>query len=195
MLAPPLLGRLGIQQHLADGGQPGRVEEHVLRAAEADALCTHHDGLPRVCGRVGIRHHPQPPDRVGPPQQFSGLRQVLQPRVHSGQLADVHLSQRPVNADSVALFERVAIAAHLPEFHINLHSLATDDARLPQPARHHRRMAGDSAPAGDHAIRCDDAVDVVRFRLGAHQNDLLAPAGQVFGHVGVEADPPRRGSR
>ena len=45
ILPAPGFGSLGVEQHLADRWQPDGVQEHVLRAAEADALGAHVQGL------------------------------------------------------------------------------------------------------------------------------------------------------
>ena len=62
--APALLVRR--QDHLADELEPLRLGEHVLGAAEADALGAELARLGRVGRRVGVRAYLQPSDRVGP---------------------------------------------------------------------------------------------------------------------------------
>ena len=195
VLPTPFLRRFRVEQHLPHGGQAVGVQEHMLGAAQPDAPGAHGQRLTGVGGRVGVGHHPQLAGLVGPPEQHVGLRQVLQPRVHRSQLAGVHLPQRAVHADPVSLPDGMAVAAHLLQFQVNLHPLAAHDAGFAQAAGDHRGVAGDPAPAGDHSGGGDDAVNVVGLGFRAHQYDLFPPPGQVFGNVGVEAHPPRRGPR
>ena len=194
MAAAPFFGRFGIEQHPADGGQAAGVEEHMLGAAEADALGAHHDGLAGVGRGVGVGHHPQAAGFVGPAQQFVGFRQVFQPGVDRRQFAGEHLPGGAVDADAFPGADGVAAAGHFAQFRVDEQPLAADDAGLAQAPGHHGGVAGDAAPAGDHPGGGDDAVNVVGFRFGAHQNNPLAPAGQVFGGVGVEADPAGGGA-
>ena len=66
-LAPLFLG--GGHDHGAHERQALLRHEHVLGAAEADALGTELPRLGRVLGRVGVRPHAQPADVVGPAEQ------------------------------------------------------------------------------------------------------------------------------
>ena len=54
------------QDHLADDREPVLGHEHVLGAAEADALGAELARLRRVLGRVGVRAHPQAAELVRP---------------------------------------------------------------------------------------------------------------------------------
>ena len=64
---PP--GRVLGDDHLPHGDEPVAVEEHVLGAAEADALGAEVAAPVRVGRRVGVHPHPELPDPVGPLHQ------------------------------------------------------------------------------------------------------------------------------
>ena len=59
-------GLVARQDHLLHDGQPVLRHEHVLGAAEADALGAELARLRRVLGCVRVRAHAQPPQVVGP---------------------------------------------------------------------------------------------------------------------------------
>ena len=54
------------QDHLAHGDDAFAAEEHVLGAAEADALRTEGDGIGRLVGLIGVGAHEQLAPLVGP---------------------------------------------------------------------------------------------------------------------------------
>ena len=67
-LGERLLATLDVvgEDHLAHGGDAVAAEEHVLRAAEADALRAEGDGVGRLVGLVGVGAHQQLAPLVGP---------------------------------------------------------------------------------------------------------------------------------
>src|SRR5690606_573053 len=66
-LPPPITGFR--EKHLAHGMDALAVEEHVLRAAQADALRPELAGLLRVLWRIGVRADGESPERIGPLHQ------------------------------------------------------------------------------------------------------------------------------
>ena len=63
------------------------------------------------------------------------------------------------------------------------------DARLANLAGDDRRVRGGAAAGGDDALRHGHAVEVVRGRLDANEDDLLAAVDPFDGRVGVEHGP------
>ena len=66
--------------------------------------------------------------------------------------------------------------------------LAAGDARLAHPARDDGRVGGHAAVRGEDPVRLDHAVDVVRRRLPADEDHVLARLAALLGGVGVEHD-------
>ena len=73
--------------------------------------------------------------------------------------------------------------------------LAPGHARLPHPPRDDGRVRGHAAVRREDAARLDQPVDVVRRRLPADEDHVLALAAALLGRVGVEHDRARRGTR
>ena len=94
------------EDHLAHRDDARLVEEHVLGAAEPDALGAERARGARVGRRLGIGAHLQPPRGVGP---FHEPREVAgQLRLAHGDRAGEHLAGRAVDGDDVALAEACA---------------------------------------------------------------------------------------
>ena len=73
--------------------------------------------------------------------------------------------------------------------------VAAGHGRLAHPTRDDGRVRGHAAVRGQHAAGPDEPVDVVRGRLPAHENDVLAGPAAILGGVGVEDDLPGRRAR
>ena len=88
------------EDHLAHGGDALLVEEHVLGAAEADALGAEVPRGARVERRVGVGAHAQAPHLVGPPHELAEL--AAERRGHRRDRAEVDLPGAAVERDDVA---------------------------------------------------------------------------------------------
>ena len=81
------------------------LAEHVLGAAQADALGAVAAGHRGLFGLVGVGPDLHPADLVGPAEDRLELGLVLEPRGDRRQRADEDLAGRAVDADPVALGE------------------------------------------------------------------------------------------
>ena len=93
------------QDHLAHQGEPLHVGEHVLGAAEADALRAELARLRGVAGRVRVRAHLEPAQLVGPLEDRPEV--LVDLRRHELDRADDHVAARAVDRDHVALVQLV----------------------------------------------------------------------------------------
>ena len=182
-----LLGRRVGQDHAAHHRQAVLAQEHVLGAAQPDALGAE---LPRVGGVLAGVH-------VGPDGQVA-LADVVGPReddVEGGRglgRRQRHLARHDdpgpaVEGHPVALEEGDVVRAHLVV--AQAQHLGADDGRLAPAPRHDRRMAHQTAPRGQDPLGGQHAVHVLGRGLVAHQDDLLAAPGRLGGVVGAEVDP------
>ena len=85
--------------------------EHVLRAAEADALGAELARLAGVLGRVGVRAHAEPADLVGPLEHRVEVLARL--GLHERDVLERHAALRAVDRDPVALGDRRVADADL----------------------------------------------------------------------------------
>ena len=96
--------------HLAHGEDAAFLEEHVLGAAEPDALGAELAGLARLARRVGVGAHAQRPRLVGPAHDGGEVaRQLRLAHLHP---ALEHLALAAVDGDDVALPEHLAADRH-----------------------------------------------------------------------------------
>ncbi len=106
----------------------------------------------------------------------------------SADLADDHAAARAVDRDHVALVQLVAADPHRSRVGVDAQPLAAGDARLAHPARHDSCVRRHAAVRGEHALRPDHPVDVVRARLPADEDHRLAGLAVLLRRVGVEHD-------
>ena len=92
------------EDHLADGADALLVEEHVLGAAEPDALGAEAARGAGVERRVGVGAHLHRADVVGPGHQLAEL--AGERRAHGGDGALEDVAGAAVDRDDVALLER-----------------------------------------------------------------------------------------
>jgi hypothetical protein len=160
------------QDHLAHGGDPLVVEEHVLGPAQADALGAEATRGARIQRRLGIGAHAQPTHAVGPAHQ--GLEIARQFRLDHGHGAVQHLALRPVDGHDLAGPEGATARGKGPGLLVDVDFAGAGHAGASHAARHHRRVAGHAAARRDDAARRMHAVDVLRRGLLADQNDGVA---------------------
>ncbi|GAA3103397.1 hypothetical protein GCM10020254_56480 [Streptomyces goshikiensis] len=188
------------------------TEEHVLGAAQADALGAEPAGARRVLCVVGVGTDAQAPHavRVGHDPVHGGdeLVGVVGAGVHAalevlddrggydGYLTEVDLAGGAVDGDDVALLDDRAADRHPAALGVDLQVLGAADTGLAHAAGHHGGVRGLAAAGGQDALGGDHAVQVVRVGLAADQDDLLAGPGPLDGGVRVEdglADGRARG--
>ena len=105
---------------------------------------------------------------------------------------------RPVPPSTVELVSLAQLDA--PDLerargHVDRERVAPRDAGLAHPAGDDGRVRGHPAVRGEDAAGVDEPVDVVRRRLPADEDDVLARAPLLLGEVGVEHDRARRRAR
>ena len=159
---------------LPHGRQPVLLEEHVLGAAQADALRAEGAGTLGVARVVGVRPHLQAAHAIGPAQEGGEVVLVLEAGLDRRQLAGEDLAGGAVDADDVALLDADRSRAHLALGVVDLQRLGTRDAGQAHRARDDRRVRGRAAARRQHALRGQHAVHVVRAGLDPHQDDRVA---------------------
>ena len=186
------------------------AEEHVLGAAQADALGAEAAGAGRVLGGVGIGAHPQaaravgvghdPRDRVGEVAvELLALEVAHHDGVGDRHGAGEHLAGRAVDGDDVALAEGLA-AAHpdLLGLGVDVERLGAAHARTAHAAGDDGGVGGLAAAAGEDAAGGDHAAQVVGVGLLADQDHVLAarrPTRRRCRSRRRPCRPPRRGRR
>ena len=206
----PLLVALG-QDEALDELAP-LAEEHVLGAAQADALgpeAASAGGIRRVVG-VGAHLHPavlvgdahQPVDGGDHGAALVHGHGALEVAHHGGgahrDLAEEDLTGRAVDREGVALAHDGAVGrAELHGLGVDLEGLGAADAGAAHAAGHDGRVRGLAAAAGEDAGRRDHAVQVVGVGLAAHQDDGGALGGDPHGGRRSRRRPrrPRRRGR
>ena len=106
---PPSLLGIG-EDHLAHRDDALALEEHVLGAAEADALGAEGAGDARVGRRLGVGAHLHAPRRVRPAHQGREIAGHL--GLHHRHRALHDLSRAAVDGENVALFQRHSAHGH-----------------------------------------------------------------------------------
>ena len=151
------LRRLG-EDHALHDRQPV-AEEHVLGAAQADALGAEVARVLGVGAVVGVGPHRELAlaDLVGPPQHLIELR-----RRRAGaelDLAEHDLAGGAVDREDIALAH--AHVPHCKAVAADPDLLGADDRRLAPPAGDDRSVAHQPAPRGEDALGDGHAVHVV----------------------------------
>mmetsp|Transcript_29085 Transcript_29085/g.81397 ORF Transcript_29085/g.81397 Transcript_29085/m.81397 type:complete len:750 (+) Transcript_29085:379-2628(+) len=168
----------------------GGREEHVLRAAEADAARPELAGGRCVLGRVGVGLDPQPFEVL---QQ---LEEAFKGAVHGGGLArhaaEDHLARRAIDRDPVALLQGAPREGHLARTFADRHLRQAADAGLPPPSGDDGRVAGHPAAGREDALASVHPPHVVRAGLVAHQDHLLVLLAPRRGGRGREHDLAHR---
>ena len=166
------------EDHLAHGDDAVALEEHVLGAAQADALGAESARRLGVARRVGVGAHLELAGRVGPAHQGRELARQL--RLDHGDGAVQHLAGRAVDGDDVALLQLGAGDRHGAAAVIDADRAGAGHARLAHAARHHGGVRGHAAAGRQDAFGGVHAVDVLRRGLDAHEDHLSArPCGRL----------------
>ena len=160
------------QDHLAHRLDAVFVEEHVLGAAQPDALGAEAHCSLGIGRRVGIGAHAELAHFVGPADQ--GGKFAGQLRLDHFDLAGQHLAGGAVDGDEVAFFEALSAGRHGAGIVIDAQRACAGDAGLAHAARDHRRVRGHAAAGGEDAFGRVHAVNVFGRGFHPHQNDFLA---------------------
>ena len=178
---------MGVQDHAPHGRQPVLLEEHVLGAAQADALRAERAGPLGVARVVGVGPDLEAAHLIGPAEERGEVVLVLEAGLDRRQLAGEDLAGGAVDADDRrprATVDRAG--AHLALGVVDLQRLGPGHAGQAHRARHDRRVAGGAAARGQDALGREHAVHVVRAGLDAHEDDRVAGLLGRHGPVRVE---------
>ena len=181
----PLLHGVGAD-HLPDGGDAVGLEEHVLSAAQADALGAEFHGLGGVPGVVGVGADAHLAVLVRPghdPAKLAG-----DGGVHGGDGLAVDVAGGAVQGDPVALLVGLAVQLELLVLLVHLDGAAAGHAAGAHAPGHHGGVGGHAAPDGEDALGGHHALDVLGGGLQPDQTDLLAPGGPLLGVVSGKDD-------
>ena len=181
-----LLDLLGHEDHAAEGHDAVFGEEHVLGAAEADALGAEADGHLGVARGVGVGAHAHGAILVGQGHDFGEGAGEL--GVAGLDAALIHLAGGAVEGNPVALAE--GDIAHLEGLGLGIDErvAAAGHAALAHAAGDDGGVAGHAAAGGEDALGADHAGDVFGGGLGAAEDDLLAELALGLGVLGGEDD-------
>ena len=154
------------------------TEEHVLGAAEADALgaeATRHLGVVR---EVGVGAHPHPPERVGPRED--GLERTARVGRDDGDRADHHLAGGAVDRDDLTLAHGLAVDLEEAADDVDLELVGAAHRGRAHAAGDDRGVAHEPAARREDALGRDHAVQVVGRRLRPHQDHVFAELAVVL---------------
>ena len=180
------------QDHLAHDREPVGGQEHVLGAAQADALGAETAGVSGVLTGVGVGADTELAlaNRVGPAEHdVELLRWLGERQVHR---ADDDFPGGAVDRDDVALVDRHAVGGERSLG--DLHRVGADDRWGAPATSDDGGVADETATGGEDALTGHHPVDVLGTRLAADEDHLLAPLGGGFGVVGGEIDSANRRS-
>jgi len=180
-----LLERVGAN-HLADGGDTVSLEEHMLGAAEADALGAELDRLRGIVRVIGVGADAQTAILVRPAHDAAEL--AADGGVDRGDCAVVDVAGGAVDGEPVALVVDLAGELELLVLLIHLDVAAAGDAALAHAARHDGRVGGHAAADGQDALRGLHALNVLGRGLETDEHDLLAALLPRLGVLGGEDD-------
>ena len=198
------------QDHALDQNGP-LAEQHVLGAAQADALGTQPPGPQRVGGGLGIGADADGPSVVGVRKKLkhrgrkrtgNGLR--LLRRLSTGSVIGVHLEQLgdlalpdrecatidlargPIDRDGVAFVDRTSGAHRGAGVEVDHQPVDAGDTGASDATRDHGGVRGTSATRGNDGHRRQHAPDVVSAGLGAHEHHLPSLSSLCHGCLRVE---------
>ena len=156
-------------------------EKHVLRAAQADALCSEATGDVGVLRRIRVAAHAQATKAVGPLHQFGKVAPEV--GCHQRRLPQDNLACCAVQGQSVAGLDGLVADAAVTGAFVDYQIAAANDATFAHAARHHRGMAGHASAGRQDALRSVHAADVFRRRFVTNEQDtgtVFVPADGVL---------------
>src|SRR5215469_8389970 len=176
-----------------------RPEEHVLGAAEPDALGAERPRLDSVARNVGVGANFHGAMRIGPGHEFLELG-IVRRRLERVQLALDYAAGGAVERNPVAGFEGLALDAHDAVLFVDVDVAGARHATLAHAARDHGGVAGHPAARSQNPFGHFHAVNVFRRGFCTDENDrrLLSVARTLDGFIRREhdlADCRARGGR
>ena len=178
---------LGIgENHFAHRADAAGIEEHVLGAAQADALGPELARHAAFGLGLGIGAHTHPAVLVGPFHQRAEIARQL--GLDRGDLARHDLPVRTVDGDDIAFLELAVADREHAALARDRHLRRARHAGAAHAARHHCGVAGHPATRGEDAGGGMHAVNILGAGLDAYEDHLLAAIGPQFCGVGIEHD-------
>ena len=193
---------VGGEDHLAHGEDAIPLEEHVLGAAEADALSPEGSGDGGIVRGVGVGADLHALGRTTPGHDFGETLVELavlglQPVVHQHlidlggmrtQLAGEHFAGGAIHGNPVLAGLQLPVAhLHDAAHQVDLQGGGAADAGFAHAAGHHGRMAGHATAGREDASGSHHARDVLRAGLDSDQHHG-AFLGHLFGGLGGQGD-------
>ena len=180
------------EDHLLHDGQAVGGVEHALGAAQADAHGAELAGARGIFRRVGVGHHLEARDLVGPFQKRHHV--LVELGLHGRHFAGIDMAFAAVDGDDIAFMQEGVADAGAAIDIVDVDRIAAGHAGLAHAARDHRRVRGLAAARGEDALRLEEAVNILGLGFLAHEDDLLAGIATLFSGVGVEDDPAGGGT-
>ena len=179
--------------HLTDGLDALALKEHMLGAAQADALRAEGIALSGVPGIVGIGVHLELAVLVGPAHQAA---EVAGAGIggHGGDGLAVNIAGGAVQTDPVALVVFLAGQGKLLALIVHHDVAAAGHAAGAHAPGHHGGVRSHAAPDGEDALGNLHTLDVLGGGLQPDQNDLLAPVVPLLGVLGGKDHPAAGGA-
>src|SRR5262245_7537596 len=184
------------------------AEEHVLGAAEPDALGAEGMGKFGLIGLIRVRAYPEPPERVGPRQQlleppietrFAGVEAAVDDLEDLARLCrhlrDLHFTAEAVERDVVAFLHRLTADAESSSRLVDLQSAGADHRGFAHLASDDGGVRCHAAGRGEDALRHEHAVNVVGDGFSTDEYDLLALLRPLDGVIRGEDHLAARGAR
>ena len=165
--------------HFAHGLDAVAFKEHVLGAAQADALGAEGDGLLGVAGGVGVGADLQ--GALGVRPSHEALEVARNGGFHGGNSLTVDVTGRAVDGDVIPFADLLTAEGEVFFILKHLDLAAAGNAAGTHAAGDNRRVGGHAAANGQNALSGRHTLDVLRGGLETDQNDLLALFGPGLG--------------
>ncbi len=173
------------EDHLAHRHDAVGIEEHMLGAAEADALGAELASDLGILRGVGVGADLELAVLVDPLHELTEV--AGQFGLHRRYLAEDDFTGGTIKGDDVALFDNnAALGGELLLAIVDDDVAATGDAAFAHAASDDRRVGGHAAASGENPLGGMHAVDVLGAGLDPHENDLETDLGGFLGFVGGE---------
>ena len=180
-------------------------EEHMLRAAEANAVGPKGNGVGGLFGRVGVGANAHAGGLGAPVHELlevlvglalAGLERFLDEHLHDfggcrGNLAGVDFARSAVDREEVAFLVGAAVDGHGLGGVIDLQRGGSANAHFAHLAGDQRGVRADPALGGENAFGSDHAPQIFGRGFVADQQNLFALLGCLHGTVGVHVHPAR----
>ena len=189
----PALGVVG-QDHLPHGDDPVGLEEHVLGAAQADALgaeldarCARPSGVSALVRTFRRRLASAHSISVAKSPESCGSTVGTAPSITVPAAPSMVITSPSATRTPLAVKRLLGVGDD--------HLAGAADAGLAHAARDHGGVAGHAAARGQDALGGVHAVDVLGRGLDPHQDHGLAGGRHLLGMVGAEHDLAGRRAR